>query len=104
MKLRHDEPETWCSTYCNRGHKMATGRPVGHECYIIPPRLLRLERDAMGSDASPEERAESAAAWLAWSKTERRTVRPRAPKRTRAQIDQDARDFDRARMNRRIRT
>jgi hypothetical protein len=35
---------TYCSTYCNKGHSIKTGRPVGHECRIIPPRALALER------------------------------------------------------------
>jgi hypothetical protein len=45
MKLRPDEPEVWCSTFCNRGHRMRTGRPIKHECRILPPSAMRAERD-----------------------------------------------------------
>lgn len=33
----------YCTTYCNRGHFVQTGRPVDHECYIIPPKALQAE-------------------------------------------------------------
>jgi hypothetical protein len=35
----------YCTTYCNRGHVVQTGRPVGHECRVIPPKALRAEID-----------------------------------------------------------
>ena len=35
----------YCTTFCNFGHVVETGRPVGHECYILPPAALRAERD-----------------------------------------------------------
>lgn len=35
----------YCTSFCNFGHYLNTGRPIDHECYIIPPRLLRAERD-----------------------------------------------------------
>lgn len=38
------EPEIYCSTYCNFGHRMKDGRPVEHECRVIPPAALRAER------------------------------------------------------------
>lgn len=38
-------PKIYCTTYCNRGHELATGIPVGHECFILPPEALRLERE-----------------------------------------------------------
>jgi hypothetical protein len=37
--------EVYATTFCNRGHYMATGRPIGHECRIIPPAALRAEYD-----------------------------------------------------------
>lgn len=40
-----DEPTIYCTTYCNFGHRMSNGRPVGHECRIIPPAALRAERN-----------------------------------------------------------
>ena len=39
-----DEPEIYTTSYCNQGHRMKNGRPVGHECRVIPPAALRAER------------------------------------------------------------
>lgn len=47
-KSRHDFEQirfVYSTSYCNQGHWIDTGRPVGHECYVIPPRLLIAERD-----------------------------------------------------------
>jgi len=33
----------YCTTYCNRGHVVRTGRPVGYCCRVIPPKALRAE-------------------------------------------------------------
>ena len=41
----------YCSTFCNFAHWLDTGRPIGHECYVIPPRLLQAERDLPFEDA-----------------------------------------------------
>jgi hypothetical protein len=38
------EPEIYCATYCNFGHRMKDGKPVGHECITIPPEALRADR------------------------------------------------------------
>lgn len=35
----------YCTTFCNFGHFVETGRPVGHECYILDPVKLARERD-----------------------------------------------------------
>lgn len=35
----------YCTTYCNHGHDLATGKPVNHECRVIPPLALLAERD-----------------------------------------------------------
>ncbi len=35
----------YCTTYCNKGHLVRDGRPVGHECHVLPPEALRLERE-----------------------------------------------------------
>lgn len=43
-------PQLYASTYCNAGHRLDTGRPVGHECRTIPPAVLELER----ADRIPE--------------------------------------------------
>lgn len=37
--------DTYCTSYCNHGHDVATGKPVGHACYVLPPRALQLERE-----------------------------------------------------------
>lgn len=39
----------YCSTYCNQGHRVSDGKPVGHECIIIPVKALHAE---MGGDYS----------------------------------------------------
>jgi hypothetical protein len=33
----------YCTSFCNFGHVVETGRPVGHECHILPPAALRAE-------------------------------------------------------------
>ncbi len=35
--------EIYCTTYCNKGHRMRDGKPVQHECYVLPPAALRAE-------------------------------------------------------------
>lgn len=37
--------QIYCSSYCNFGHYLDTGRPIDHECIVIPPEALALERD-----------------------------------------------------------
>lgn len=44
MTVKRKAPsEIYCPSYCNRGHEVETGKPVGHECYVLPPRALKLE-------------------------------------------------------------
>jgi hypothetical protein len=50
----------YCTSFCNFGHYTDTGRPIGHECYVIPPKLLELEM--MGEPWPEEDRR-------AWEKT-----------------------------------
>lgn len=33
----------FCTSYCNHAHSMITGRPLNHECHILPPSALRAE-------------------------------------------------------------
>lgn len=33
----------YVTSFCNFGHDLVTGRPVGHECYILPTAALRME-------------------------------------------------------------
>lgn len=35
--------QIYCTSYCNQGHKVRTGYPVGHECRVIPPKALQAE-------------------------------------------------------------
>jgi hypothetical protein len=34
----------YCTTFCNRAHRLLDGKPIQHECYILPPEALRAER------------------------------------------------------------
>lgn len=34
---------TYVTTFCNFPHRIATGRPIGHECYILPSAMLRAD-------------------------------------------------------------
>lgn len=36
--------QVYCTSYCNQGHRLSDGKPVNHECVIIPPRALRAEQ------------------------------------------------------------
>ena len=36
---------TYVTTFCNQPHRLSNGWPVGHECYVLLPEALRLERD-----------------------------------------------------------
>ena len=33
----------YVTTFCNFAHNVKTGRPLGHECYVLPPAALRAE-------------------------------------------------------------
>jgi hypothetical protein len=33
----------YITTFCNFAHNVKTGRPIGHECYILPVSALRAE-------------------------------------------------------------
>jgi hypothetical protein len=35
----------YVTTFCNFAHDVETGRPIGHECYILNTRVLREEAD-----------------------------------------------------------
>jgi hypothetical protein len=38
-----DAAPIYTTTYCNHGHEIEGGRPVGHECYVLPPAAIRAE-------------------------------------------------------------
>jgi hypothetical protein len=33
----------YCTTFCNFHHRVRDGKPMEHECYILPPAALRAE-------------------------------------------------------------
>lgn len=35
----------FCTSYCNKGHCLDTGKPVEHECIVIPVKALEYEMD-----------------------------------------------------------
>jgi hypothetical protein len=39
------ERAVYATSFCNFGHDLRTGRPIGHECEILPPAALRAERE-----------------------------------------------------------
>ena len=59
----------YVTTFCNFAHSTVSGRPIGHECYIIPPKLLVAERD-LGFD-------EAMVLWRPWYSAKGITVRGR---------------------------
>jgi len=44
-------PERYVTTYCNQAHCLRTGKPVGHWCYVLPPKALELERQGKCTEA-----------------------------------------------------
>lgn len=36
---------TYCTTYCNKSHRLSDGKPVNHECFVLPPAALQAERE-----------------------------------------------------------
>lgn len=36
-------PTYYATTYCNFAHRVHDGKPVNHECAILPPAALRAE-------------------------------------------------------------
>lgn len=41
----------YVTSFCNFAHSLKTGRPLAHECYILPPRGLIAERDGRIDEA-----------------------------------------------------
>ena len=35
----------FCTTYCNQLHRLSDGKPVGHECFILPTAALHAEKN-----------------------------------------------------------
>lgn len=34
----------YVTTFCNHAHRLADGKPIGHECYVLPTAALHAER------------------------------------------------------------
>lgn len=39
------ENAIYCTSFCNKGHRVRDGKPVGHECYVLNPEALAAEMD-----------------------------------------------------------
>jgi len=44
-KTAAKEKKTYVTTFCNFPHDVNTGRPINHECYILPPAALKAEME-----------------------------------------------------------
>jgi hypothetical protein len=62
--LEHLYCDIYCTSFCNQGHRVSDGKPVGHECYVLNPAALAAER------AGDYEKARE----LLWGKTGRRRI------------------------------
>ena len=36
--------EIYCTSFSNHGHRLSDGKPVNHECYILPTEALHAEK------------------------------------------------------------
>ena len=34
----------YVTTYCNHARRLSDGKPIRHECHVLPPKALELER------------------------------------------------------------
>lgn len=37
--------DIYCTSFCNQPHRLRDGKPVGHECYVMPTEALHAERE-----------------------------------------------------------
>lgn len=37
------ESKTYLTSYCNKPHRVSDGKPIAHECRILPVKALQLE-------------------------------------------------------------
>lgn len=42
----------YVTTYCNKPHSKKTGKPIRHECRIIPPKALQAEMEGDYEEAN----------------------------------------------------
>jgi len=43
-KGRSVKDKIYQTSFCNHGHRLHDGKPVGHECFILPTEMLEAER------------------------------------------------------------
>lgn len=41
---------TYCTSYCNHPHDLKDGKPIAHNCLILKPEALALEREGKFSE------------------------------------------------------
>lgn len=41
----------YVTTFCNQAHRLRDGKPINHECYILPVEMLLAEADGRLSEA-----------------------------------------------------
>jgi hypothetical protein len=72
----------YVTTFCNFAHRLKDGKPINHECYIIPPELLRLEMEADDIDSinKLKEEGECGEKWREWSLKRNRPMMRRGVK------------------------
>lgn len=39
------EVKNYLTSYCNQYHDVITGKPIDHECIVIPPNALKAEME-----------------------------------------------------------
>jgi hypothetical protein len=60
-----NKEEFYVTTFCNFAHRLSDGKPIEHECYIIPPKLLRTEM---------EDSEDAKELWREWSLLRNRII------------------------------
>lgn len=43
--------DRYVTTFCNHPHRTSDGKPIGHECYVLPTEVLVAERNGNTSRA-----------------------------------------------------
>ena len=36
--------DLYCSTFCNNAHRLYDGKPVNHQCFVLPTEMLYAEQ------------------------------------------------------------
>jgi len=52
MRKPKKPARVFCTSFCNHGHDINTGKPINHGCYILPPKALEAEREGDTDKAS----------------------------------------------------